>query len=232
MRYLLSFFENSKVSIFDPNWVKLLPEELTVITQDGEFTLKRSNELEKSTGHAVDISNLMNCIQICYHQHTPDEHNGDVLADGEPDYIGFDIHFVKTNSGDSANPDNLKLNIDLTYGDHMQYEFTIEKPNKVKVHHYTGKNSLFDTQTYWGFSDESLSKLVEFFNRFGFTTTPDDYKFMDKDPYSYKYEIDLPKGSIEDMTKSNSPDVKELRDKMLITNVVENYSQFLKRINF
>jgi hypothetical protein len=97
---------------------------------------------------------------------------------------------VKTNSGDSANPDNLKLNIDLTYGDHMQYEFTIEKPNKVKVHHYTGKNSLFDPHTYWGFSDESLSKLVEFFNRFehGINISPDDLRFLDSDEDSYDHD--------------------------------------------
>ena len=211
MKYLLSFFENSKVSIFDPNWVKLLPEQLTVITENGEFTLKRSTDFEKSTNHAVDISNLMNCLQICYHQHTPDEHKGDVLADGEPDYLGFDIHLVKANKGDSVNPDTLKLNIDLTYGDHMQYEFTIEKPNKVEVHHYTGKNSLHDPETYWGFTDESLSELVEFFNRFGFNTHVDDYKFMDKDPDSYKYHVDIPEGDIEDMTKSNLPDVEEIK---------------------
>ena len=60
----------------------------------------------------------------------------------------------------------------------MQYQFTIDKPNQVNVRHYTGKNSLYDKSTYWGFTYESLQELVNFFNRFGFQTTIDDFKFM------------------------------------------------------
>lgn len=168
----------------------------------------------------------MNCLQISYSQNTVEGEEGDVTFDGEPDYLGIDITLVKDNKGNSANPDSLRLNIDLSYEDHMQYSFTIDKPNKVNVHHYTGKHSLYDPETYWGFSDESLAELVTFFNRFGFQTTPDDYKFMDKDPDSFKYEKSMPKGeTLNDMTGNLKPDVVDLRggDKIL------RYKDFKKK---
>lgn len=226
MKFLKYFNENQKVSIFDPNWVKLIPIKLTIITENGEFTLERNNEITDGEEHPVNVSNLMNCLQISYSQNTVKHEEGDVTFDGEPDYLGIDITLVKDNKGDSANPDSLRLNIDLTYGDQMQYSFTIDKPNKVNVHHYTGKHSLYDPETYWGFTDESLEELVTFFNRFGFQTTPDDYKFMDKDPDSFEYEKSMPKGqTLNDMTGNLKPDVVDLRggDKIL------RYKDFKKK---
>lgn len=177
-------YEN--VSIFDPKWINLAPKQLTIVTNNGEFTLKRGNKHD-NINYPVDVSNIMNLISITYFQNTAKE-SGDVLADGEPDQLEIDISLVKDNSGEYANSDNLRLNVDITYGDNMQYEFTIDKPNKVKVYHYTGKNSLYDPETFWGFEDKSLQELIDFFNRFGFKTTPDDFKFIDSDPDSYSYK--------------------------------------------
>ena len=70
----------------------------------------------------------------------------------------------------------------------MVSEFTIESPNKVVPHHYTGANSLYDPKFVFGFDDKSLQAFVDFFNRFSdnYNLTKDDFKFLDKDPNSYK----------------------------------------------
>ena len=129
-----------------------------------------------------------------------DEEGGDALADGEPDTLQFDIYMVKNNEGDESNPDTLRLNIDMTYGDTMQNAFTIEKDEdgvtKVSTHHYTGKNSLYDPETYFGFTKNSLQDLVDFFNRFGFNSTTSDFKFIDDNVDNFKYEKPMPKGKI------------------------------------
>jgi len=187
MKHIKKFNEN-KVSIFDSSeWLKLLPKKLTIINQNGEFTLDVRG-LDPEDGYS-GVYNLMNSISISYSQNTIEKEDDDPTADGEPDSLQFDISIVKDNKGDEANPSNsLRLNIDLTYGDSMMYEFTIDYPNKVNVHHYNGKDSLYDPETYFGFSDESLKELVNFFNRFGFNTTTDDFKFIDSDIDSYDYK--------------------------------------------
>jgi len=186
MKHLRKFNEN--ISLFDPNWVKLLPKKLTIITHNGEFTLE-VNSLEPDERGAPGVYNLMTSVSFSYSQNTIERSNDDPTADGEPDNLQFDVAIVKDNDGYESNPkESLRLNVDLTYGDAMMYEFTIDYPNKVNVHHYNGKDSLYDPESHFGFSDESLQELVTFFNRFGFTTTPEDFKFIDSDPDSYDYE--------------------------------------------
>lgn len=185
LKRLNNMIYENKISIFDSKWINFAPKQLTIVTNNGEFSLKRSNKHD-NINYPVDVSNIMNFISITYFQNTAK--NNDVLFDGEPDQLEIDISFVKDNTGEHANPDSLRLNIDITYGDNMQYEFTIDKPNKVKVYHYTGKNSLYDPETFWGFDDNSLQELITFFNRFGFKTTADNFKFIDSDPDSYSYE--------------------------------------------
>lgn len=215
MKHLRKFNEN-RVSLFDPNWVKLLPKSLVVITDNGEFKLERDNVVDKNADYPEQIYNLMTSVSIPYSQNTMEEEDGDALADGEPDTLQFDIYIVKNNKGDSNNPDTLRLNIDMTYGDNMQCAFTIEKmedgSTKVECHHYNGKNSIYDPETYFGFSDESLADLVDFFNRFGFDTTPEDFKFIDSDQYSYHYDKPIVKDKeIANMTLANNPEIDELK---------------------
>jgi hypothetical protein len=125
-------------------------------------------------------------IQITWYQNTFKVPN-DVNDDGEPDYIEFDIHMVKTNDGTFVNPDNLELNIYITYGDSMVSEFTISKPGDIKVINYTGYGSKYDKETEFGFEDETIKELVEFFNRFGFKLDSKDFTFIDKYKDSYTY---------------------------------------------
>lgn len=208
-------FDESRVSIFDSDWVKLLPKSLTIVTDNGEFELNRKNAIEKNTKYPEQIYNLMTSISIPYSQDTMEEEGGNPLADGEPDNLQFDIYIVKSNRGDSSNPDTLKLNIDMTYGDNMQCAFTIERKEdgvtKVGVHHYNGKNSIYDPETYFGFTKQSLSDLVEFFNRFGFDAKPEDFKFLG-DEQEYRYVKPMPKGKeIAPMIGADNPSVEDLK---------------------
>lgn len=176
-RYIKMYEDFGRISTFDQDIKSFLPEEVNIETTYGKYTLKKK-----------DIMLNGDLIQITYYQNTPEENDDDVTADGEPDYLCFDIHTIKKNDGSEANGDNLRLNIDMTYGDAMVSEFTIEAPNKVVPHHYTGANSLYDPKFKFGFDDESLQALVDFFNRFSdnYNLTKDDFKFLDKDPNSYK----------------------------------------------
>ena len=209
-------FDESRVSIFDSDWVKLLPKSLTIVTDNGEFELERENAVEKNTKYPEQIYNLMTSVSIPYSQNTMEEEGGDPLADGEPDSLQFDIYIVKNNRGESSNPDTLKLNIDMTYGDFMECSFTIEKEEdgstKVGVHHYNGKNSIYDPETHFGFAKHSLEELVEFFNRFGFEAAPEDFKFIDDDTEDYRYERPMPKGKdLAPMIGTDKPSVEDLK---------------------
>lgn len=185
MRYLKNYNESKAVSYFDTeSWKKFLPKELHLVTHNGNWTLTLP-ESKNNMSHATNITHLMNCIQINYAQNTPEREDGDVLRDGEPDQLEFDITLVKNNDGTSANPDTLKLSVDITYGDSMACEFNIEKPNKVTVLHYTGIGTKINPLSFFGFEDESLQALVDFFNSWGYSLTTKDFTFLDKYPDSY-----------------------------------------------
>jgi len=70
----------------------------------------------------------------------------------------------------------------------MVFSFTIEAPNKVEPHHYTGIGSMHEEETEFHFTDRSLDDLIKFFNGFSdrYKLTKDDFKFLDKDPNSYR----------------------------------------------
>lgn len=185
MKYLKRFNESDSYSVFDSEgWKEFLPKKLDVVTNNGSWALELP-DVDNNMGHATNVSNLMNCIQIGYYQNTPSREDGDVNRDGEPDQLGFDITIVKNNSGEHANPDTLKLNVDITYGDAMVSSFIIEKPNKVDVSHYTGFGSKYDPDTFWSLEDNSLQELVNFFNTWGYKLSKKDFTFIDKYPDSY-----------------------------------------------
>jgi len=165
-------------SIFDREvWKKYLPKELTIVTSNGNFNLVFSE---------VSIIGNLNVAQIVYY-HNTNANLGDELKDGEPDYLEIDIHLVQNNDGTKASSD-LKFNVDITYGDAMVSEFTINMPGEVEVIHYTGINSKYDKKTEFGFDDKSLQDLIDFFNRFGFKLDKKDFTFIDKytDSYAFK----------------------------------------------
>lgn len=202
MKFLKKFNEN-RISIFDDSWTDFLPSKLKIVTSNGNFELNLPKK-KSNLGHNVNISHLFNNIQITY-SHSTYDNPEDCNNDGEPDYLCFDIDMVKNNDGRDSNPDTIKLNVNIVYGDVMMSDFSIQKPNKVSVTHYSGINSLYDPKTKFSFDNESLKELIIFFNRFGFETTLDDFKFLDTelDNYEYKHpEIptDITKFSLSDRT--------------------------------
>lgn len=169
-------------NIFDKEvWKRILPKKITIIDNAGTYELVYSD---------CSINGVTHKVEVTYFHSTITGPN-DVNKDGEPDYLQFDIHMVKTNDGTDANPDNLKLNVDLTYGDAMISQFSIEMPGKVEVGLYNGYGSKYDKETFFGFDDNSIKDLVNLFNRLGFKLSEKDFTFIDKYPDSYTESIKL-----------------------------------------
>lgn len=201
-------------SIFDKKeWAKMLPKQLTIITLNGRFILKLTD----------DPSSFISIIgpdqvQITYRHNTMEENNGDACHDGEPDYLEFDLSLSKINDGTEANAKNLKIDVDITYGDAMVSEFSISQPNNVNVTYYTGPGATNVKSSMFGFSHESLSELIKFFNRFGFNLDVKSFKFIDEhlDEYIpeskrkiFSYDNFLLEGVYEDGEKHLSRHIKQ-----------------------
>jgi hypothetical protein len=179
---------DGRISMFDEKRLfELLPKELEIIHTKGVDAQPKTWSL-KLSDLAVDPVKT----QIIYSQNTPSKEDNDVLADGEPDNLEFDIHILKNNDGSQANPDNLSLNIDVTYGDAIVSSFKINSPNIVEPHDYTGSKSIVDPETTFAFTSDSIEKLVEFFNRWDskFRITSDNFKFLNTDKESFDPEMD------------------------------------------
>ncbi len=139
-------------SIYDKSWESFLPEEITLI-KDGEHIFKKGNIMINA-----------DMVQITYS-------NKEV---GYPNTLEFDIYF--------SNNGSIKLDIDITYGDLVASEFSIESPNKVTVGQYTSYHSKFDpSNTVFALDNKSLSEFVNFLNKFnGMKLSVSDFKFLDK----------------------------------------------------
>lgn len=163
--------ESKKVSMVDPDFKNHVPKKLTIVTSNGEFEL----ELKDCW---VQFPKVM----LSYWHSTPLK-TGDVLADGEPDYLSFDLNFVK-------NGKNFEINVENTYGDAMMFEYKIKPPNNVSVGHYNGYKSKFDPMYVFTYTEKSIRDLMDFFNRFtfGLNLTRDRFNFLDADPDSFKME--------------------------------------------
>lgn len=164
-----------KISIFDQDWFeKLLPPTIQIVTHNGNFELLKNDSTING-----------DLIQFNYwHKGFDAENPSDVVTNGEPSCLEFDIHFAK-------NVDGIKMLVDITYGDHMACEFSIESPNKINIINYNGFNSKFDPKTHFGFSDKSIEDLLKFFNAFdhGLKLNKKDLTFIDKDLDSYQHDI-------------------------------------------
>lgn len=183
--------DGDNISIFQQDWFeKLLPDTLKVQSHPNLKKLNFDQSLtDVETDDKIYILKKNDCtidgdlVQFNYHQNTYDKPDS-IVDDGEPDMLEFDIHFVKNDRG-------IKLLVDITYGDNMAYEFSIETPDKINIIHYTGHGSIYDSGTHWGFCDESVKDLVKFFNAFnhGINITDEDLNFLDSDKDSYEHDV-------------------------------------------
>jgi hypothetical protein len=178
------------ISIFQQDWFeKLLPDTIKIVSDPKLFTLNYDQSLTPTekreyTFDKNDCTIDNDLVQFNY-WYDPKLQPGDELKDGEPSCIEFDIHFVK-------NSDGIKLIVDITYGDNKVVEFTIETPNKINVIHYTNIGSKYDSETHWGFKDETINDLVKFFNAFnhGINIKASDLAFIDEHQDTYQHDID------------------------------------------
>lgn len=157
--------------LFNKNIKSLLPDKVYLSSSNGNFELS-----------LVDCEMIPPKVQIVYHHSTP-EKTGDVLSDGEPDYLGIDIH-VFNHGGEWV------LNVDITYGDAMMFSFKISPSDGVKVGHYNGYGSKFDPHYEFYFQEKSIQDLIQFFQKFDFEfkLTRDQFNFLDGDKNSFKME--------------------------------------------
>jgi anthranilate/para-aminobenzoate synthase component II len=165
MKYLKKF---ETFKFLEESFEDNFPDKISIYTSGGAYTLIKS-----------DFTREVDIIRCSYWHNTAAD--GNVSRDGEPDLLMFDIHFMNTENG-------LKTHIDISYGDKMVSEFSIEKPNKIRIHLYNGFNSKFDHDSQFGFQNKSILDLVKLFNKFDhdYELEKEDLSFIDKYPDSYK----------------------------------------------
>ena len=211
---------NGIISILQQDWFeKCLPDTLKVMVDPKLYKLNFDQsltpvELQEFTFEKNDNAINKNIIQFNYWM-VPNYKPGEELNDGEPSCIEFDICFVKT-------VDGIKFIIDITHGEDISFQFSIEPPNKINVGHYTGVGSLYDSQTHFGFKKESVEDLLKFFNSFthGINLKYDDLNFLDESRDNYKHEVYNKKHLYTDESdllsfgnsmKDNEPSIKNVK---------------------
>jgi hypothetical protein len=164
MRFIKTFEQyDIGLSFYNKEWEDLLPETITIIKADQKRTFKKGN-----------IMTNANMLQIIYG-------NDDLV--GEPAQIEFDIYYTF-----NENRNSIKLTVEITHGDQVVSDFTIEPPNKVNVVQYTSYHSKFDpSNTVFALDDSSLQGFVNYLNAFnhGLSLSVNDFKFLDsRDNYN------------------------------------------------
>lgn len=152
-------------TIYDERWKSELPEFITINYHGKLYKFKKDNIMLHS-----------DMVQITYASTPMDsKESGEIW--GTPDTLEFDIYFTKDNE-----TNKVRLTVDITYGDLMACEFTVEAPNKIKVVEYTSYHSKFDpSNTVFALVDESLQSFINFLNRFeGMKLKKEDFKFLDQ----------------------------------------------------
>lgn len=182
MKYLRGF--NESVSIYNPEWEKLLPR-IMVVLKGQDYGIDKWSYIKENVMLDADM------LQITY----------GIDDDMAPDTFEIDIYFVKDDAYDERDDlttvvksdvlyyvkniekilPNLRLTVDITFGDEMACEFTIDRVNGVRLFQDTTYGSKFDpSNTIFAIGDESLKKFVEFLNRFnhGVDLKLDDFYFL------------------------------------------------------
>lgn len=180
MKYLKKFNEhNSEPTIYEVEWHQIAPDSLVVIKGDttdmNGFILDKNG---KSTGQLCryKLGNIMSDLvyQVTY--------DNDFDVPGVPDTLEMDISIIK-----DENDSEFQMNVEITFGDLISAGFNIEPPNIIKPYQYTSFHSKTDpSDTVFAFDEESLQKLIKFFNRFdSIKLERKDLNFLDKNPDSY-----------------------------------------------
>jgi len=151
--------KTNKNLIYNSNWKDELPEFLSINNNKKIYKYKRGN-----------VMLLADTVQITY-----DLYPGEKW--GIPDTLEFDLYFVR-----DSESEKIRINVDITYGDLMACEFSIDPPNKINVVQDTTYHSKFDkSNSVFALTDESLNEFINFLNKIdGIKITRGDVKFLDQ----------------------------------------------------
>lgn len=167
---------DGRISFFDNTWRRFLPDTMVIVDNTGPYGSDYGRWTLKMNEFVINNE----LIQFDYIQHTPEERfNGDVTADGEPDTLSFDFFVVKKNDG-AQSDGNLRIDIEINYGESVVADFTIEQPNKIEVVSKYPHHPNIDTKVFYYLSSESTKDFVDVINRFGFEFDYDDFMFLDE----------------------------------------------------
>ncbi len=160
-------FESFDIPYYDSKWEKYLPNEITIIKGQDDFTQRKVYK----KGNIMIHSDM---VQITYTHELYPMDTKDIV----PEVVDFDIYFIKNN--------NIALDVDITYGDTVASEFKIEG-DKVDVIQYTSYGSKFDpSNTVFALDEKSLKSFIDFFNMFdGVSVKREQFNFLDENPNNY-----------------------------------------------
>jgi hypothetical protein len=147
----------NKNMIYNSNWEVELPKFISIIDNNKILKFKKGN-----------VMLIADTVQITY-----DMYPGEKW--GLPDTLEFDIYFVEDDKSKK-----IRINVDITYGDFMACEFSINPPNKIDIIEHTTYCSKFDpSNTEFSLTDESLDEFIKFLNKINdIQVTKDDMKFL------------------------------------------------------
>ena len=153
------FLKVNKGILYGTDWEKELPETMSINYHGEIHNFKKGN-----------IMLLADLVEITYESYPENPW-------GKPDCLEFDMYFVKDNEINKQ-----RIDIDITYGDLVACEFSIEAPNKINVIQHTTYNSKFDpSNTVFALTDKSLDEFIKFLNKFPkMEITRKDMRFLDQ----------------------------------------------------
>lgn len=151
--------KNHKGLIYSTDWESELPKMMSINYHGKILDFKKNN-----------VMLVGDLVEITYTSYPENPW-------GEPDCLEFDMYFVK-----DVNTNKHRIDIDITYGDLVACEFSIEAPNNVHVIQHTTYKSKFDpSNTVFALTDESLDDFIEFLNKFPkMKITRENMRFLDQ----------------------------------------------------
>jgi GMP synthase-like glutamine amidotransferase len=146
---------------------KNLPSKLELYTHTGNFNYFLS-----------DTFNDGSIIKGTYIKEY--KQNDEILVENEPNKLILQFNFHN-------NEDGIKILGQIIYGASLKYEFSMLRPNILRMINYDGFGSRMDSDSKFGFDDDTVKSIVNFLNSFDFEFTVDHFKFLDKYSCSYQH---------------------------------------------
>ena len=159
MRNLKTYEKFNSVDLLQTEFEKYLPQKIEVIKEIEGQVLHRQFMLG-------NIMRNANMTQIIY--------SADEQIYGHPDEMSVDIYYLQNG--------NIKLDIDIVYGDTVTCEFSCQPPDDVELIQYTSVGSRWDpSDTIFALSNETIADFVKFINMIeGFMVDVRDFYFLTK----------------------------------------------------